>query len=198
MHLPTNAALLVVDVQIAINRPEKGRRNNPQADEKIARLLSAWRELGHPIFHVKDNSPSPTSAFHPSQPGNAIQPYARPLPGEPLIEKETHSAFIGTDLETRLRNAGIETVVIAGFVTNHCVEATARVAGDLGFTTYVVGDATGTHDLTDLDGRVVDANTVHAVSLANLHGEFASVVETDEVLAALNATRSPEAFTPSA
>jgi len=196
VELPENTALLVVDVQIAINRPEKGERNNPRADENVARLLAAWRELRRPIFHVKDNSPSRDSAFHPSQPGNAIQPYARPLPGEPLIKKETHSAFIGTDLETRLRNAGIETVVIAGFVTNHCVEATARVAGDLGFTTYVVGDATGTHDLTGLDGRIIDADTVHMVSLANLHGEFASVVETDEVLAALNATQATDSPTP--
>ena len=190
MELPANAALLVVDVQIAINRPEKGRRNNPQADENVARLLAAWREMGRPIFHVKDNSTSPTSAFHPSNPGNAIQPYARPLPGEPLIEKETHSAFIGTDLEERLRSTGIETVVIAGFVTNHCVEATARVAGDLGFTTFVVSDATGTHDLTGPDGRIIDADTVHAVSLANLHGEFATVVDTDEVLATLNASQA--------
>ncbi len=134
MELPTNAALLVVDIQIAINRPEKGPRNNPRADENVARLLTAWRKLGRPIFHVKDNSTSLDSAFHPSKPGNAIQPYAQPLPGEPLIEKETHSAFIGTDLEAQLRSAGIDTVVIAGFVTNHCVEATARVAGDLGFS----------------------------------------------------------------
>ncbi len=193
MELPTNAALLVVDVQIAINRPEKGRRNNPQADENVARLLSAWRELNGPIFHVKDNSPSPTSAFHPSKPGNAIQPYAQPLPGELLIEKETHSAFIGTDLEERLREAGIDTVVIAGFVTNHCVESTARVAGDLGFTTYVVSDATGTHDLTGPDGKVIDADKVHAVSLANLHGEFATVVETNEVLTALKAMQTTAA-----
>lgn len=195
MELPANAALLVVDVQIAINRPEKGRRNNPRADQNIARLLAAWRHAARPLFHVKDNSPSPTSAFHPSQPGNAIQAYARPLPGEPLIEKETHSAFIGTDLEAHLRDMGIDTVVIAGFVTNHCVEATARVAGDLGFRTYVVSDATGTHDLTGPDGRIIDAETVHAVSLANLHGEFATVVETDEVLAAVSATRSTAAST---
>jgi len=190
MHLPANAALLVVDVQIAINRPEKGRRNNPQADENVARLLTAWRELNRPIFHVKDNSTSSESAFHPSKSGNAIQPYARPLPGEPLIEKETHSAFIGTDLEARLRSAGIDTVVIAGFVTNHCVEATARVAGDLGFTTYVVSDASGTHDLTGPDGRIIDADLVHAVSLANLHGEFATVVDTAEVLAAVKASHT--------
>jgi nicotinamidase-related amidase len=189
MELPSNVALLVVDVQIAINRPEKGRRNNPQADENIARLLAAWREAGRPVFHVKDNSPSLDSAFHPSQPGNAIQDYARPLPGEPLIEKETHSAFTGTDLAAWLRSQGISTLVIAGFVTNHCVEATARMAGDLGFDTFVVSDATGTHDLIGPDGRVFDADLVHALSLANLHGEFATVVDTERVLAAVRASK---------
>ncbi len=196
MQLPVNAALLVVDVQIAINRPEKGRRNNPQADENVARLLAAWRGTGRPIIHVKDNAPSPDSAFHPSKPGNAIQPYARPLPGEALIEKETHSAFIGTDLEARLRDVGIDTLVIAGFVTNHCVEATARVAGDLGFTTYVVSDATGTHAMTGPDGEVFDADLVHAVSLANLHGEFATVVDTQTVLAMLESREYGPAVSP--
>ncbi len=185
MELPDNAALLVVDVQVAINRPEKGRRNNPQADDNIARLLAAWRGAHRPVYHVKDNARSLDSAFHPSKPGNAIQPYAQPRPDEPLIEKETHSAFAGTDLEARLRSSGIDTLVIAGFVTNHCVDATARTAGDLGFKVYIVSDATGTHDLTGLNGEVFDADLVHAVSLANLHGEFATVVNTQSVLSAV-------------
>ena len=185
MELSDSTALLVIDVQVAINRPEKGRRNNPQADENIARLLAAWRGAHLPLYHLKDNARSIDSAFHPSQPGNAIQPYAQPLPGEPLIEKETHSAFAGTGLEARLRDAGIDTVIIVGFVTNHCVESTARTAGDLGFRVYVVSDATGTHAMTGPDGQVFDADLVHAVSLANLDGEFATVVDTQTVLTAL-------------
>ncbi|MFW6076051.1 MAG: isochorismatase family protein, partial [Chloroflexota bacterium] len=76
MELPANAALLVVDVQVATNRPEAGKRNNPQAEENIERLLHAWRAAGRPIYHVKDNPPSPESAFYVSKPGNAIMPFA--------------------------------------------------------------------------------------------------------------------------
>lgn len=187
MDLPANAALMVIDVQEAINRPGTGRRNNPQAEENIARLLAAWREAERRIIHVKDNSRSVTSPFHVTHPGNAIQAFARPLPGEPLIEKETHSAFIGTDLEARLRRDGITTLVMVGFVTNHCVEATARTAGDLDFDVYVVSDATATFDLTGPDGRMFDAELVHAVSLASIHGEFATVADTGSILEALAA-----------
>lgn len=185
MEFPANTALLVIDVQDAINRTEAGRRNNPQAEENIARLLAAWRAAALPIFHVKDNSPSLDSAFHISKPGNALMEFARPLRGEPLIEKETHSAFVGTDLASRLRHTGATTLVIVGFVTNHCVESTARMCDDLGFKAYVVSDATATHERISVDGRTFDADLVHTVSLASLHGEFATVVDTDSALDAL-------------
>ena len=117
MEFSANAALLVIDVQDAINDPGQGRRNNPQAEENIARLLAAWRNTGRPIVHVKHNSRSVTSRFHRTRPGNAIMVIAQPQSGEPLIEKDVNSAFIGTDLEARLRSAGITTLVIVGFVT---------------------------------------------------------------------------------
>lgn len=194
MEFPANTALLVIDVQEAINRPEAGRRNNPQAEENMVRLLAAWRAVRLPIFHVKDNAPSPDSAFHITKPGNAIMAFARPLSGEPLIEKETHSAFVGTGLESRLRQAGITTLVIAGFVTNHCVESTARMCGDLGFDAYVVSDATAAHERTGVDGRTFDADLVHGISLASLHCEFAIVVDTATVMAAVEmaATVGPD------
>lgn len=187
VELATNAALLVIDVQDAINTPGQGRRNNPQAEENIARLLAAWRDGGRPIIHVKHNSRSATSRFHRAHPGNAIMAIAQPQAGEPLVEKDVNSAFIGTDLEARLRSAGITTLVIVGFVTNHCVETTARMAGNLDFDTYVVSDATATFDRVGIDGQVFEAELVHAVSLANIHDEFVTVADTTSILAGLDA-----------
>ena len=186
MRLSVNAALLVIDVQEAINRPGSGQRNNPRAEENIARLLSSWRSTGRPIIHVKDNSREVTSPFHVTQPGNAVQAFAKPLPGEPLIDKDSHNAFIRTDLEERLRRDGITTLIIVGFVTNHCVETTARMAGDLDFETFVVSDAMAAFDCVGPDGQLFEAEIVHAVSLANLDGEFATVVDTSSVLASLD------------
>ncbi len=114
-----------------------------------------------------------------------IKKVVAPLPDEWLIAKHVHSAFIGTDLEARLRGAGITTLVVTGLVANHCVESTARMASNLGFDTYVVGDATAAYDGTGLDGTHYAADTIHAMTLMNLHKEFATITTTDEVLAAM-------------
>src|SRR5690606_24369008 len=110
MELAPSTALLVIDVQLGINRPSNGRRNNPQAEDNIGRLLAAWRASGLPLFHIKHDSTRPDSPFHPTSPGNAIMDVARPLAGEPLIAKNVNGAFVGTDLEQRLRDAGVDTV----------------------------------------------------------------------------------------
>ncbi len=181
--LPDNTALLIIDVQDGLDDPTWGRRNNPEAERNMARLLAAWRTNGRPIFHVQHMSVRPTSPLRPNQPGNAIKRIVAPQGDEPVIQKTVNSAFIGTNLEARLRQAGIQSVVIVGLTTNHCVETSVRMAGNLGFTTYVVADATATFDRTGYDGAHFPAETVHAVSLASLHGEFATVVTTDQVLA---------------
>jgi nicotinamidase-related amidase len=191
VQLPSNTTLLLIDVQQGMHDPSKGVRNNPDAERNIARLLSSWREQHRPIIHVKHNSIHADSVFHVSHPGNEIQEFARPQGGEPLIEKRANCAFVGTDLEQRLRDAGVTTVVITGFVTNHCVETTARIAGDLGFDTYVVSDATGAFDRTGPDGNRYDGELIHQIALTSINGEFATVVETATVLSELGVAAKP-------
>jgi nicotinamidase-related amidase len=177
------AALVIIDVQKGIDDPSWGRRNNPQAEANIASLLDAWRAAGRPIFHVKHNSTEPRSTYRPEQPGNDFKPEVRPLPGEPVVEKTTNSAFIRTDFESQLRAREIHTLVVTGVITNNSVEATVRMAGNLGFDTYVVSDATATVDKRDLVGRLWPAEDVHALSLANMQGEYATVITTADALA---------------
>jgi nicotinamidase-related amidase len=175
-------ALVVIDLQKGIDDPRWGRRNNPETEANIARLLDSWRAAAKPIFHIKHNSTEPESTYRPGQPGNDFKAEARPLPGEIVVEKTTNSAFIGTNLEQQLRSGGIRTLVIAGVITNNSVEATVRMAGNLGFDTYLVSDATATVDMRDLNDRLWPAEEVHALSLANMHGEYATVISTDEAL----------------
>ena len=178
-----NAALIVIDVQKGFDDPYWGPRNNPGAEANIARLLAAWRASGRPVFHVQHMSVEPGSTLRPGQKGNDFKAEAKPLPGEPVVQKTVNSAFIGTDLEARLRQGGISTVVMAGITTNHCVSTTTRMAGNLGFKTFLVSDASATFDRKGPDGTLYPAALMHAVGLAEVHGEFATVLTTDAVLA---------------
>lgn len=177
-----NTALIIIDVQKGFDEPVWGERNNLQAEENIARLLEAWRKHKRPIFHVQHMSLSPSSPLNPNHPGNAMKDELKPLAGEPLIQKNVNSAFIGTDLEQQLRKIGCNSLVIVGLTTPHCVSTTTRMAGNLGFETYLVSDATAAFELTGHNGRKYSAQEIHDVTLATLSGEFASVVETNELL----------------
>lgn len=194
--MASNLALLVIDVQKAIDQPfwaRFGPRNNPQAEQNIARLLDAWRRAGMPVFHVRHDSKEPQSTYRPGQEGHPFKPEALPLPGEPVVGKQTGNAFVNTGLEATLREAGITRLAVAGVIINNSVESTVRMAGDLGFETYLAEDACFTFASHDWQGRLRPAAEVHAMSLANLHGEYCTVLKTEEVLALLPAgPASPE------
>ena len=177
-----NPALILVDIQQAFDDPSWGKRNNPDAEKNARRLLDAWRKLGLPIFHVQHLSTSPTSLLRPESPGCALKEIVRPENQEPVITKNVNSGFIGTDLENRLRKAGITQVVILGIATDHCVSTTTRMAANLGFQAFVVSDATVAFDRVAPDGRHWSADDIHSSALASLHGEFATAVTTEDVL----------------
>ena len=184
--IPPGAALLIIDVQKAIDDPAwaaLGPRNNPDAEQAIVRLLQTWRVNNRPVWHVRHDSTWPGSTYRPGQSGNEFKPEVSPLLGEPVISKRTPCAFAGTDLERRLRAAGIVSLVVAGVITNNSVEATVRMAGCLGLDVYLVEDACFTFARKDWNGRVWNAEDVHALSLANLSGEYCTVISAAEALA---------------
>ncbi len=192
--LPTNAALIIVDVQKGFDDPRWGRRNNPQAESNIQRLLEAWRKSHMPVYYIQHCSKAPNSPLRPGTPGNEIKDIVAPLGEELVIRKNVNSAFIGTDLEPQLRRKGIETLVITGITTDHCVSTTARMGGNMGFDVYVVSDATSTFDRVGPDGTTYKAEVIHEVNLASLHNEFATVLNTDsllERLRSMNPSASP-------
>lgn len=192
---PHPGTLLAIDMQQGFDQPRWGRRNNPLLEERVSELLAAWRASGRPVVHVRHMSTDPDSPLRPGQAGNEFKARTAPRLGEAVIEKRVNSAFIGTSLLTDLHRDGCQALTIVGLTTNHCVSTTARMAGNLGFATRVVSDATATFDRTGPDGTTYRAEEVHAMALSDLHGEFATVLDTAAVLAALIA-HAPVGGTP--
>ena len=180
-----NTLLMLIDLQKAVDLPQWGEPNNPGADDRIATLLAAWRQRHMPILHVKHMSPDPNSFHHPGRPGNDFKDVALPLAYEKVLEKTVNSAFIGTGLGGWLEGRKIKQIIIAGVITNASVEATARMSGNLGYDTTVVADACYTFGRYDLNGKWWDAEDVHALSLANLQDDYASISYTGELLRCL-------------
>jgi nicotinamidase-related amidase len=187
VSISDNTALLLIDVQQGLDDPSWGERNNPGAERNIAALLAGWRRAGRPVIHVQHMSQRPDSPLRPLLPGNAFKPEAAPAPGEPIFQKTVNSAFIGTALGDHLRARRIDTLVIAGLTTDHCVSSTTRMAANLGFTAIVVSDATATFERTGPDGERHGAEQMHRLALASLHGEFATIRRTTDVLAEIGA-----------
>ena len=182
--LASNAALLIIDLQNGINHPRLGRRNNPEAEQRISELLAFWRASTRPVVHVRHISRDPDSVFRPGQPGCEFQPAFTPQAHEAVFEKHLPDAFCNSGLEHWLHQRGIQQLVITGVITNNSVESSARSAGNLGFATVVVGDACYTFDQHDLQGRLWPAEDVHALALSNLAMDYARVLDSAAVLAA--------------
>jgi nicotinamidase-related amidase len=186
LELPRDAVLLPIDIQKAFDDPAVGRRNNPQFEGNVADLFAAWRAAGRPLVHVRHVNPRSSMGFDKA-PGTDFKEEARPKVGEAVVTKSVHAAFIGTDLDRHLAAWKAKTLVLLGIQTNYCVATTARMAANLGYTVYVVGDACSTVPQRMLDGSTARPELVHDVALSELHGEFGTVVRTADVLQMLKA-----------
>lgn len=170
-------ALILIDVQKAFLDEDDwgGNRNNKDAEIICGEILNKWRELNLPIFHIRHSSKNLKSKLHISNGGFQFNENVTPTENEPIITKDVNSAFIGTDLKEQLENLNIDTLVIVGITTNHCVSTTTRMAGNFGYKTYLISDATATFDRIGINGEKYDSEIIHLTTLANLNEEFAAV-----------------------
>jgi nicotinamidase-related amidase len=177
-------ALLVIDVQMALADDDANgaERSCPEAEQNITALLTDFRKRYEKVIHIHHHGLAPEDPFNANASGSAVQPYAKPLEGEAVIIKNVSSGFIGTSLESDLREANIERVVLCGAAANYCVESTARMAGNLGFDTIYTSDAVWGYAETGPDGIAHSAEQIHSMSLCNINEEFARVMGTAQVL----------------
>lgn len=186
MHDLERTALVVIDLQLAFDDhpywSPTGRRNNPACESNVAALIAEWRDHGRPVVFVRHDSVEEGSPLRPEAPGNAFKPE---VTGEPdvLVAKSTNSAFYGEpDLHAWLTGRGLGAIAVCGISTNHCVETTARMGGNLGHDVLFVLDACHTFDRLGPDGVLITAEELTRATAASLHGEFATVVNTGDLL----------------
>lgn len=173
----SSATLLVIDAQREYVDGKLPLSGVDSALTEIAGLLARARKTGTPVIHIQHKG-RPGGAFGPDTPGYAIDAKAAPAAGEPLIQKGLPNAFAGTDLKAALEAAGRKELILAGFMTHMCVEATARAATDLGFKSTIVAAATATRDLPDpITGAAVPAAEVHRNALTALNDRFAVIAK---------------------
>ena len=178
-----NPGLLLVDIQKAfLEKDYPGLiRNNEHAEFICGKILKKWRTLDLPIIHVRHSSTNPESKLHKSRPGFEFNDYVTPLENEMVLTKEVNSAFIGTNLENILIKSHIDTLVIVGMTTNHCISTTVRMSGNLGFDTYLISDSTACYNTKGLNGEIIACNTIYNSALASLQEEFATVIDSKEL-----------------
>ncbi len=187
-----DTALLLIDCQNGVDELEhwggpNGRRNNPHAETRISELLGAWRERRLPVYFTTHDSREAASPLKLAVRGGAIKADFAPLADETVIRKDVNSAFIGTALDILLRRRQVNRLVVAGFFTNMCISTTVRMANNLAFDTYLVDDACACTNRLGFDGVAYEPDTIHAVTVASLHGEFCTALRTGDALALLDA-----------
>ncbi len=175
-------ALLVIDVQneyfsgkLPVTYPANSLPN-------ILRAMDAARNAGLPVVVIQHAAPQPDSAvFRKGSHEWELLPDVAARPRDVLIAKSLPGSFTGTELETWLRSRGIDTVVIAGYMTQMCCDTTARQACHLGLSVEFLSDATGTLDFSNEAGKVT-AEELHRAILVTQQMRFARVLTTEEWL----------------
>lgn len=182
----TQSALLLIDIQNDYFPSFDGSKmplpNMDAATANAADLLSASREAGVKVIHVKHVMTSDAAPFfHPGTKGAELHDSVAPTVEESIIEKARPNSFVGTALEQLLREDQIERLFICGAMSQMCVDATVRAAVDLGFKVTVADDACAAADITYRSVNV-SAAMVHASIMAPLASSYAEVRPTSAVI----------------
>ncbi len=172
----------MIDVQEVLDNPALGILDNPGAEQNIIKILGHWRAHNQPRFIIQYHSPRPASPFHREASGSGLKPAVRPRAGELHIIKHFESAFMKSELEERLREQEIETLVFVGYYTDQCVAVSAKVANNLGFRVIVIADATATTGCQGYEGTRYKATAIQDLALGSLQRDGITIIDTATLL----------------
>jgi len=184
------SALLVIDIQDSFRvLPRWVRRNNPNFERNVTKLIDAYRTAGLPVIYFLHFDDDP--GFERDNPNKKLMNWLKPRANEPILEKGTRNAFTSTDLSSLLLKLGVRRLAISGIQTEQCCETTARVAGDLGYGVDFVTEATLTFPIANLDrpGEELGAEAVVERTEYALRGRFARIVTVAELEVELKGAR---------
>jgi nicotinamidase-related amidase len=169
-------ALVVIDHQKAMFQiPGLQPFNGQAVTERIASLLAKARAAKALVFYVQHDG-GPDDDFHAGKPGFAFHDRIAPLPGEDVTVKTKSSAFHGTDLDAKLKHAGVNELVITGMQSEYCVTSAIRGAYERGYRLILPSDAHSTFDT-----KFAKGGDIVAIVNDTTQGSFAAVMPADEV-----------------
>lgn len=177
-----NSILIIINAQNGLLGTTQKGRNNSEAEQNIVQILKLWRSKNRKIIHIKHVSEDPSSIFFRTSSGSDFLETLKPKDHEHVVEKIKASAFSGTRLEALLNKETSANIILVGFTANECIDATAKDAAAIGFQTFVAADATASFDLKDPSGKLIKAERVHKLTLANINAFYAKVVNTSDIL----------------
>ena len=170
----SGSALILIDIQNTYTRGVMALEGVEPAIDEAAALLDRARTAGVPVIHVQHDA-GEGSPYDVRAEIGAIVDRVAPREGEAVVVKNFPNAFVGTDLDRRLREVSATNLVLAGFMTHMCVNSTARGAFNAGFAPSVIAAATATRALPSPDGTV-SAASLQSASLAGIGDVFGVVV----------------------
>lgn len=179
---PVKTALLVIDFQ---NEYFNGRMPIPdgrQALTNAKRLISHADAAGIAVYHVQHVTPADSPIFAENSATSAFHADLQPAAHHSVVQKSSVSVFPTTDIDERLKKAGIDTLVVTGLMTHACVAGAARDAVPLGYNVMVASDACATRDLDSGDGKTVPHDELHRAALASIDDTFGDILTTDQIL----------------
>jgi len=172
-----DAALVMIDCQNTYRRGVMQLTGVEAALQEARRLLIMARDLNVPVFHVQHDA-GPGTPYDIRDGIGAIADEVAPVAGEPVIVKHYPNAFVQTDLDQRLKAAGIDSIILAGFMTHMCINSTAHGGFNLGYKATIVASATATRPLVSTNGNVLTAREVHDAAIASSRDLYASIADT--------------------
>ncbi|MDU9037252.1 cysteine hydrolase [Pseudomonas corrugata] len=175
-------ALLVIDFQ---NEYFTGKMPIPDGAAALAntrKLIAFADEHKMPVFHVQHIAPAGSAVFAKDGESVKFHPDMQPRAQDVVLQKTTVSVFGSTDLDKRLKRAGIENLIISGLMTHACVAGAARDAAPLGYNVLVASDASATRAITRVNGDAIDKDALHKAALAEVEDTFGDVMTTEQII----------------